>query len=403
MSGSIHKYPLEDDRYPRKVATSHFLSDASYFDALDTTAKSKSAVSLANGKTIPVDGVGSVGTLSEVKLTPSMTKNLMSVPKLTDDGSMVIFAKDAVYIAAPNAAEQLFSSIVQHKLPRLARRRGDLYVHVRHKGIQQVEFKNKPSHSAYLWHRRFAHAPLALIRKAVNSGLLVGIPSSVSFTGTCHTHCVTCSLARSMRKPFGAHPPSVVATQNLQRVYVDIAEQKVPSRAGKRYILVIVDEFSNMAWAIPLTRKCHALAAFKWFRETAESEQSLYRQDCRLEIVRTRCLRSDNGGEFTSNEFEQYCRDHRIHHEHTVPHSSQQNGKAEVHIKILSNMSRSAVLDSGLHDMWDYAYPACAFVKNCLPCLGNQPDNCAPMQRWTGRPPNVAHIRVFGCRCFCPP
>ena len=42
-----------------------------------------------------------------------------------------------------------------------------------------------------------------------------------------------------------------------------------------------------------------------------------------------KCLRSDNGGEYTSNEFKSYCSEKGIRHEKTVPCTPQQNGVAE--------------------------------------------------------------------------
>ena len=42
-----------------------------------------------------------------------------------------------------------------------------------------------------------------------------------------------------------------------------------------------------------------------------------------------KCLRSDNEGEYTSNEFKSYCSEKDIRHEKTVPSTPQQNGVAE--------------------------------------------------------------------------
>ena len=40
-------------------------------------------------------------------------------------------------------------------------------------------------------------------------------------------------------------------------------------------------------------------------------------------------LQTDNGGEFTSNQFKTFLITHRIHHVLTYPHTSQQNGIAK--------------------------------------------------------------------------
>ncbi|CAA0835210.1 Unknown protein [Striga hermonthica] len=42
-----------------------------------------------------------------------------------------------------------------------------------------------------------------------------------------------------------------------------------------------------------------------------------------------KCLRSDNGGEYTSHEFKNYCVEHDTRHEKVVPGTPQHNGVAE--------------------------------------------------------------------------
>ena len=42
-----------------------------------------------------------------------------------------------------------------------------------------------------------------------------------------------------------------------------------------------------------------------------------------------KCLRSDNGGEYCSHEFEDYCSTNGIRRQKTVPRTPQENGVAE--------------------------------------------------------------------------
>ena len=42
--------------------------------------------------------------------------------------------------------------------------------------------------------------------------------------------------------------------------------------------------------------------------------------------LRMKCLRSDNGGEYCSKEFDSYCSHNGIHREKTVPGTPQENG-----------------------------------------------------------------------------
>ena len=41
---------------------------------------------------------------------------------------------------------------------------------------------------------------------------------------------------------------------------------------------------------------------------------------------RLKCLKSNNGGEYCSKEFDKYCSEHGIHKEKTVPRTPQENG-----------------------------------------------------------------------------
>ncbi len=56
---------------------------------------------------------------------------------------------------------------------------------------------------------------------------------------------------------------------------------------------------------------------------------------------RLKILRTDNGGEYISNEFCAYLAEHGIHHQLTVAYTPQQNGVAERMNRTLMNLVRS--------------------------------------------------------------
>ena len=52
----------------------------------------------------------------------------------------------------------------------------------------------------------------------------------------------------------------------------------------------------------------------------------------KVEVETGRCLRvlcTDNGGEFTSVAFEEYCTEHGVERQHTMPYTPQHNGVVE--------------------------------------------------------------------------
>ena len=63
---------------------------------------------------------------------------------------------------------------------------------------------------------------------------------------------------------------------------------------------------------------------------------------------RIRVLRSDNGGEYTSRGFVDFCRSAGIKREFTVPYNPQQNGVAERKNRMIVSTARAMIHDQGL-------------------------------------------------------
>lgn len=70
------------------------------------------------------------------------------------------------------------------------------------------------------------------------------------------------------------------------------------SLGKKRYFLLFVDDFSRKNWVYFLKKKSEAFEKFKEFKAFVEKQSGF--------VLKT--LRSDRGGEFTSDEFYDYCK-----------------------------------------------------------------------------------------------
>jgi transposase InsO family protein len=88
---------------------------------------------------------------------------------------------------------------------------------------------------------------------------------------------------------------------------------------GKKYFLLLVDDRSRFMWVALLAAKSDTLAAVKMFKAKVEVETERH----------LRVLRTDNGGEFTSIEFEMYCTENGVEWQHMVPYTPQQNDIVE--------------------------------------------------------------------------
>ena len=97
------------------------------------------------------------------------------------------------------------------------------------------------------------------------------------------------------------------------------------------YFITFIDDFTRIYWVYFISSKYEALKRFKEFKLLVEkqSEHSV------------KCLRSDRGGEYCSNEFFQFCKENGIRRHLTSPYTPQQNGVAERKNHTLFDMVRS--------------------------------------------------------------
>ena len=108
---------------------------------------------------------------------------------------------------------------------------------------------------------------------------------------------------------------------------------------------------------------------------------------------KVRTFRTDNGGEYTSSQFENYLKAEGIRHKFTGPKTPQQNGVTERLNPTLVEMARSMLLDSKLlRKFWGEAISTAVYLKNRTPVKAL---NKTPFEVWHGKKPKVNHLIVF--------
>ena len=80
--------------------------------------------------------------------------------------------------------------------------------------------------------------------------------------------------------------------------------------------MLLIDDYTRVTF---LKEKSEAFMKFKAFKALVENER----------IHEIKCLRSNNGGEFTSNEFNEFCENPGIKRQFLGAKNPQQNGVAE--------------------------------------------------------------------------
>ena len=111
-----------------------------------------------------------------------------------------------------------------------------------------------------------------------------------------------------------------------------------------------------------------------------------------------KCIRSDNGTEFTSREFQTLLRKNKIKHETSCPYSPHQNGTAEREGRTLFEMARCMFIDSELpKSLWHYAIQEAAHIRNrCF----NKHTGITPYSALTGKMCDLARMHKFGAVCY---
>jgi transposase InsO family protein len=112
-----------------------------------------------------------------------------------------------------------------------------------------------------------------------------------------------------------------------------------------------------------------------------------------------KCLRSDNGGEFISKEFMDYCRRHGIKKKFSIARTPQQNEVVERKNRTIQEMARTMLIDSKLTDIfWTHEVHTSVHIQNKVILIKNTKKT--PYELWKGIPANVKHFRVFGSKCY---
>jgi transposase InsO family protein len=112
-----------------------------------------------------------------------------------------------------------------------------------------------------------------------------------------------------------------------------------------------------------------------------------------------KCLRYDNGGEFTSKEFMDYCNRHGIKRKFFVARTPQHNGFVERKNKTVQEMARKMLVESKLKDIfWTQEVHTTVHIQNRV-MLRNNTDKIF-YELWKGIPTTVKHFRVFGSKCY---
>eukprot|EP00253_Pinus_taeda_P032899 PITA_32899 len=128
------------------------------------------------------------------------------------------------------------------------------------------------------------------------------------------------------------------ASRPLELVHTDVCGPfRTRSPRGEEYFILFIDDFSRMVWLGVMKHKDEVFEKFQSFKALVENESD----------YKIKCLRSNRGGEFTSNEFFYFCEEHGIRREFSTARTPKKNGVVERMNITVQQMARAMLDESG--------------------------------------------------------
>nr|GEU76353.1 hypothetical protein [Tanacetum cinerariifolium] len=176
--------------------------------------------------------------------------------------------------------------------------------------------------STLLWHCRFGHINKKRIEKLQQDGLL----DSTEIKSL--EKCVSCMSGKMARKPYSHQLKRVKYLLGL--IHTDVCGPfRTMSRQGASYFVTFTDDFSRYGYVYLLKHKHEVFETFKVFQKEVENQ---------LEKT-IKSPRSNRGGEYMSQEFLDYLKEHEIIAHRTPPYMPQFNGVSERRNRTLLDMN----------------------------------------------------------------
>ena len=150
----------------------------------------------------------------------------------------------------------------------------------------------------WLWHKRMGHLNFDNIVKISKNEVVRDFPKIVKPLNSACRHCQHGKQTRASFKT-----KEHMTSHLLEMVHTDLCG---PTRTkilqGEYYCMLLIDDYTRMTWVTFLKEKSEAFEKFKIFKAMVKNET----------YMKIKCLKSVKGGEFTSNEFNDFFEKHGI-------------------------------------------------------------------------------------------
>ncbi|GJY60983.1 retrovirus-related pol polyprotein from transposon TNT 1-94 [Tanacetum coccineum] len=339
-------------------------------------------VKFGNDQIAPILGYGDLVqgtiTIKWVYYVEGLNHNLFSVGQFYDADLEVAFRKSTCYIRDLKGNDLLTGS-----------RGTDLYSIT----LQDSTTPNPiclmakaTSSQAWLWHRRLSHLNFDTINLLSKNNIVNGLPK-LKFVKD-HL-CSSCELGKAKRKSF--HTKTTPSTKRrLQLLHMDLCgPMRVESINGKKYVLVIVDDYSRYTWTHFLRSKDKTPGVLIDFL-------TLVQRGLHAHVT---TVRTEKGTEFFNKTLHAYFAKEGIRHKTSTARTPKQNGIVERRNRTLVEAARTMLSAAKVPlFFWAEAIATTCFTQNRLLIIPRHEKT--PYHIINARKPSVKFFYIFSSLCY---
>lgn len=298
---------------------------------------------------------------------PKLSVNLLSISKIVEHGNTVLFTRNGCTIR--NEDDEILAKCqAKNGVYKLMVKRGSCLLTTK-------------AESAYTWHRRLGHLHFDALKKMKN-----GVVSGMHFSDDDSEirNCETCARGKLARLPF--KKSNSESKEILELIHSDIVGPMETESIGRaKFLITFVDDYSRRVFVYSIRAKSNAFDIFKNFRAMVENQYN----------HKIKILRSDNGGEYESNEFRAYLEASGIIHQTSAAHTPQQNGRAERMNRTIIEKAKCLLFDAGLpKSYWAEAVSMAVYLINRT---YTSTHGKTPHEKFTGEKVDISDLKLFGC------
>nr|GEV89574.1 hypothetical protein [Tanacetum cinerariifolium] len=233
---------------------------------------------------------------------------------------------------------------------------------------------------------RLSHLNFDYINLLSKKDIVIGLPKLKYVKDQL---CSSCELSKAKRSSFKS---KVVSSSKgrLNLLHMDLCgPMRVAGINGKKYILVIVDDYSRYTWTYFLCSKDETPEVLKDFL-------AMIQRNLQAPVI---TVRTERGTKFLNKTLNAFFKEEGIEHQTSTARTPEQNGVVKRQNRTLVEAARTMLSASQLPlFFWAEAIATACYTQNRSIIIPTH--DKTPYHIINDRKPSIKHLHIFGCICY---